>query len=94
MSPAGHDLALLVGTQKGLFIATPQRAGWRLDGPHIAGYEIIHTLAPPGEPGVFYAAASHKIWGTHIYRSEDGGRSWNSLPVAPQHAPGTHRTAL
>jgi photosystem II stability/assembly factor-like uncharacterized protein len=94
VSPAGSDLALLVGTQKGLFIATPQQSGWRLDGPHIAGYEIIHTLAPPGAPGVFYAAASHKIWGTHIYRSEDGGQSWNSLPTAPQHAPGTHRTAL
>jgi hypothetical protein len=94
VSAAGDDRALLVGTQKGLFIATPTTGGWRLEGPHVAGYEIIHACAPAHEPGVCYVAASHKIWGAHIYRSEDGGRSWESLPAAPQHAPGLHRSAL
>ena len=94
MSANAERPALLVGTQKGLFIARPDGEDWRLEGPHIAGYEIIHSCAPADEPGVFYAAASHKIWGAHIYRSEDGGQSWTSLPVAPQHAPGRHGTAL
>lgn len=94
MNRGGDGHALLVGTQKGLFIASRHSAGWQLNGPHIAGYEIIHTCAPPDESGVYYAAASHKIWGAHVYRSEDGGRSWNSLPAAPRHAPGIHRTAL
>lgn len=85
---------VLVGTQKGLFIASPGARGWQLEGPHIAGYEIIHSCAPPDEPGVLYAAASHKIWGAHVYRSEDHGRSWTSLAAAPQHPPGLHRTAL
>jgi photosystem II stability/assembly factor-like uncharacterized protein len=85
---------LLVGTQKGLFIARPDGDGWVLDGPHVAGYEIIHCCAPLEQPGVLYAAASHKIWGTHIYRSEDGGRSWASLPATPQHPVGMHKTAL
>ena len=76
---------LLVGTQKGLFIARADGDGWTLEGPHVAGYEIIHCCAPPREPGVLYAAASHKIWGAHIYRSEDYGRSWASLPATPQH---------
>jgi len=94
MSEELRSLSLLVGTQKGLFIARPGRRGWALEGPHIAGYEIIHSCAVPDEPGVFYAAASHKIWGAHVYRSEDGGRTWHSLPTAPQHAPGLHPTAL
>lgn len=94
MSPGGSRSALLVGTQKGLFIARRDDTGWRLDGPHIAGYEIIHCCTQPDEPGVIYAAASHKIWGAHLYRSEDGGRSWDALPAAPQHAPGAHRSAL
>jgi hypothetical protein len=51
VSAGGGDLALLVGTQKGLFIATPARDGWRLEGPSIAGYEVLHTCAPPDEPG-------------------------------------------
>jgi len=92
---SGADgLALVVGTQKGLFIATPAAEGWHIDGPHIAGYEVIHTCAPSDEPGVIYAAARHKIWGAHVYRSENGGRSWGSLATAPQHAPGLHQTAL
>ncbi len=91
---SGTQRMVLVGTQKGLFIARPEGDGWILDGPHIAGYEIIHCCAPPQEPGVIYAAAGHKIWGAHIYRSEDHGRSWASLPTAPQHAVGLHKTAL
>ncbi|MGD9387792.1 MAG: hypothetical protein PVI87_06150, partial [Gammaproteobacteria bacterium] len=94
MSGAVSEPMLLVGTQKGLFLARPRGEGWTLDGPHIAGYEIIHCCAPSEEPGVYYAAASHKIWGAHIYRSEDHGRSWESLPAAPKHAAGLHRTAL
>jgi hypothetical protein len=94
VSRGGDEPALLVGTQKGLFIATPGPTGWQLAGPQIAGYEIIHACAPPDEPGVFYVATRHTIWGAHIYRSEDGGRSWDSLPTAPQHPSGQHPTAL
>ena len=74
MNRGGDGLALLVGTQKGLFIASPRAGGWELEGPSIAGYEVLHTCTVPDEPGVVYAAASHKIWGAHVYRSEDWGR--------------------
>lgn len=94
MSGSRASPALLVGTQKGLFIARPEGREWALEGPHIPGYEIIHSCAVPGEPGVCYAAASHKIWGAHLYRSKDGGRTWQALPTAPQHAPGLYPTAL
>ena len=80
---------LLVGTHKGLFRAVRADGAWRLDGPHLAGYEVNHTCTVPGEPGTVYAATHHSVWGAHVYRSRDHGRSWTSLEAAPHHPPGT-----
>jgi photosystem II stability/assembly factor-like uncharacterized protein len=65
-----------------------------MSGPHIEGYEILHVLDSRAEPGVLLAAAHHKIWGAHIYRSEDSGVSWASLPSSPAHPAGRFTTAL
>ena len=87
---------LLVGTQKGLFRLTPSggSAPWRVEGPHIEGYEVLHVLASRSEPGVLFAAARHKIWGAHLYRSEDRGRSWAPLSSTPAHSSEEFRPAL
>ena len=95
--PAGLVRTVLIGTRKGLFIARHRAGQWELDGPHIAGYEIMHArpvAGPAGSPALIYAAARHPIWGAHLYRSEDGGVQWASLPHAPQHPPGRRPTAL
>ena len=78
-------MMLLVGTAKGLFRVTGGAAGgaWRIDGPHLAGYSVLHTLEAPG--GRLLAATSHKIWGAHIYTSDDGGATWASQDSAPEH---------
>jgi len=54
----------------------------------------MQTCPLRGDPQVIYASARHPIWGAHLYRSEDGGSSWESLPCAPQHPQGRHPTAL
>jgi photosystem II stability/assembly factor-like uncharacterized protein len=76
-------MMLLVGTAKGLFRVMSDAAGgrWLIDGPHLAGYSVLHTLEAPD--GRLYAATSHKIWGAHIYTSSDDGVSWSSLESAP-----------
>lgn len=78
---------LLVGTQKGLFRLESDagRRNWTLDGPLIAGYEILHAWLDPRQPQRGFAAASHTIWGVHVYRTDDGGRSWRSLSATPRH---------
>lgn len=84
---------LLVGTQKGLFRVTERRRGWRIDGPQLSGYEVLHTCA--AEPaGTVYAAARHAVWGAHLYRSRDHGVGWEALAEAPRHAAGQHGSAL
>jgi photosystem II stability/assembly factor-like uncharacterized protein len=85
---------LLIGTRKGLFAARQESGCWRLDGPHIAGYEVLQTYPLPSNPDVIYAAARHPIWGAHLYRSVDRGARWTSLPGAPRHPTGRHQSAL
>lgn len=86
--------ALLIGTRKGLFIARLDAGRWQLEGPHIAGYEIMHILVSPRDARILYASARHAIWGAHLYRSKDGGATWTALGAAPQHAPGVRDSAL
>ncbi len=80
---------MLVGTQKGLFIATTdaERRSWRLQGPHLAGYEVYHAVIDPRDRRTAYAAVRHIVWGVHIYRSEDAGREWDLLPEVPRPSP-------
>lgn len=87
-SNATHGAAaLLVGTRKGLFIARSgaDRGHWRVEGPHMAGYEIQRAFLDRRCRGVGYALAEHPVWGKHVYRSEDGGRNWNPLREIPRH---------
>jgi photosystem II stability/assembly factor-like uncharacterized protein len=74
-----------VGTRKGLFRAESDRGRreWRLEGPHLAGYEIYHARHDPRRPAAAYAAAHHMVWGVHVHRSDDSGHSWELLPEAP-----------
>jgi hypothetical protein len=94
-----HDnsgVVLLVGTQKGLFIlrSDARRTRWTLEGPHLAGHEILHAWLDPRDQTTGYAAAHHVVWGPHIYRSNDAARSWTSLPAVPRHPPGDYDNAL
>ena len=57
-------ITLFVGTQKGLFRfrANAGRSDWTVDGPHMAGYEVIHVCASPLDPALVYAAVKHTVW--------------------------------
>lgn len=79
-------VALVIGTRKGLFVARSEdRCEWTLDGPHIAGFEIQSAWLDPRDPVFGYAAAHHPVWGIHVHRTEDGGRSWRPLAEVPRH---------
>ena len=85
--PDADAMALLVGTDKGLFRLVEDAAtgGWLIDGPHLAGYSVLHTMMTSDD--TLYAATAHKVWGAHLYRSHDRGKSWVPLDAVPRHAP-------
>lgn len=95
--PGSADPAstLLVGTEKGLFrVRFDARGAARLDGPHLAGYQVQHVVSHPHRPGELLAAVDHPVWGSHLHRSDDAGASWTSLNATPQHPPGRHSQSL
>lgn len=86
-------VVLLVGTRMGLFTLESDRARrrWRIRGPGLTGYEIYHAVLDPRDPRRAYAAARHSVWGVHLYRSADGGGTWDLLTEAPHYPPETGR---
>ncbi len=69
-APADTTVVLLVGTRKGLFLASSsgERRAWRLEGPHLAGYEVYHAILDPRDLRTAYAATRHAVWGVHVHR--------------------------
>ncbi len=79
------SVTLLVGTRRGLFIArSGDRIQWVLEGPHLEGREVYHAIRDP-RTGVLWAATDHKVWGAHVHRSDDRGRTWEVLEAAPHY---------
>jgi photosystem II stability/assembly factor-like uncharacterized protein len=89
------ESTLFVGTEKGLFRLSVGGSGPpEIDGPHLAGYRVLHVVAAPGTTRDLLAAVAHPVWGTHIHHSSDGGAHWSSLAAVPHHPPGRHASGL
>ena len=86
---------VLVGTRKGAFVLTSdeRRRDWNVEGPHFAGWEIYHVKASPVEPDRIYASQSSSWFGQIVQRSQDGGKSWETVgnEFAYHGIPGTHQ---
>lgn len=72
---------VLVGTSKGAFILSSdgKRKQWKVDGPHFGGWEIYHLKGSPVEPNRLYASQATDWFGQVIHRSDDGGKSWETV---------------
>jgi photosystem II stability/assembly factor-like uncharacterized protein len=86
---------VLVGTRKGAFILTSdgKRKEWQVDGPHFGGWEIYHMKGSPVNPNRIYASQSSSWFGQVVHRSDDGGKSWQTVgnEFAYEGVPGTHQ---
>jgi hypothetical protein len=85
---------VLVGTRKGAFILTSDRARmkWKVDGPHFPGWEMYHLKGSPVDPNRLYASQSTGWFGQLIQRSDDGGATWTPMDnkFVYDGIPGTH----
>lgn len=76
---------LLIGTRRGLFIArSDDRRNWTLSQPLLEGREIYHAMHDP-RTNSLWAASAHTVWGAHVHRSSDHGKTWELLEDAPHY---------
>ena len=68
---------VLAGTRKGLFLLSSDegRRSWEIEGPLLAGWEIMHAVVDPRD-GALYACSTHFVYGATVHRSVDGGKTW------------------
>ena len=89
------SVRVLVGTHKGAFILTSdgKRKTWKIDGPHFAGWEIYHMNGSPVDPNRLYASQSSDWFGQVVHRSDDGGKTWETVgnKFVYDGVPGTHQ---
>jgi photosystem II stability/assembly factor-like uncharacterized protein len=85
---------LLVGTEKGLFIldSDDRRERWHVRGPEHKGWQVYSLLADtrPATPAI-YAGLSSFVYGSHLQRSDDGGRTWTAIETGPRFPEGSSR---
>jgi photosystem II stability/assembly factor-like uncharacterized protein len=86
---------VLVGTRKGAFILTSDRnrQKWDVAGPHFGGLEVFHVKGSPVDPNRIYASQASDWFGQVIYRSNDGGTTWETAGNKFEYdgTPGTHQ---
>jgi photosystem II stability/assembly factor-like uncharacterized protein len=86
---------VLVGTRKGAFILTSdgKRERWDVSGPHFGGWEIYHLKGSPVDQNRIYASQSSSWFGQTMQRSNDGGKTWETVgnKFAYDGVPGTHQ---
>jgi photosystem II stability/assembly factor-like uncharacterized protein len=81
-----NEVVLCIGTRRGLFLARSRdRLSWRLSEPLLVGREVYHAWLDQREPRRGWAASAHKVWGTHVHRTSDGGETWEVLEAAPHY---------
>jgi photosystem II stability/assembly factor-like uncharacterized protein len=86
---------VLVGTRKGAFVmeSDGKREKWDISGPHFAGWEIYHAKGSPADPDRIYVSQSNSWFGQTMQRSNDGGKTWDSVgnKFVYEGVPGTHQ---
>jgi photosystem II stability/assembly factor-like uncharacterized protein len=89
------EIRVLVGTRKGAFILTSdaRRERWDTSEPLFGGWEIYHLKGSPVNPNRLYASQASDWFGQVIHRSDDGGKTWDTVgnQFTYEGTPGTHQ---
>jgi photosystem II stability/assembly factor-like uncharacterized protein len=69
------------------------RRNWEIAGPFFGGWEIYHLKGSPVDPNRIYASQGSSWFGQVMQRSNDGGRTWETVgnKFAYDGVPGTHQ---
>lgn len=89
---ASSAVTLLIGTKKGFFTLRSDegRKQWALSEPGKLGNIIHHVVSDPRDPNVWLMATKTGHLGPALFRSADGGKTWEeskqppAFPKAPE----------
>ena len=72
---------VLVGTHKGAFILNSDgtRKKWKVSQPQFGGLEFYHLKGSPVDPKRIYASQVSDWFGQVMHRSDDGGKTWQTV---------------
>jgi len=86
---ADQKLLLLLGTRKGVFIASSDaaRQNWSLAGPFCETWPVNHVIADP-TTGTIYAGGGNAWFGPAVWKSTDLGASWTHSSAGLAYAQG------
>ncbi|MBI2837837.1 MAG: hypothetical protein HYX75_05960 [Acidobacteria bacterium] len=73
LAPSDPDRLIIAGYY-GLFESLDSGSRWRRIADAPAEYGVDHLVFDPSDSDVLYAA---ERWSSRVFRSDDGGRSWN-----------------
>ena len=73
--------------------ADGKRERWDVEGPLFPGWEMYHLKGSPAEPDRLFASQSSGWFGQVLQRSDDGGKTWETVDNEFRYdgTPGTHR---
>src|SRR5207249_452331 len=78
------DAAVVVGTQKGLFVFRSEggRSRFAVSGPHLAGLEC-YAVGVDGRSGALrlLAGTTSEHWGSVVQTSDDLGQTWSEPTI-------------
>ncbi len=79
------ETTVFLGTRKGIFTlrSASDRSHWILDAPSFLGHIAQHVVPDPRTPGLVLAGCSTGHLGPTVFRSHDGGLTWNEASVPP-----------
>ncbi|HEX9779502.1 MAG TPA: sialidase family protein, partial [Geopsychrobacteraceae bacterium] len=95
-TPASGPVTLLIATRKGAWLLKGDsgRRGWQIEGPIFLGHIVHHMVLDPRDRRTLLMAARTGHLGPTVFRSADGGKSWQeasrppAFPKAPEGSKG------
>jgi hypothetical protein len=76
------DVAIVVGTAKGVFAIRCSNGGADLSGPHLAGEQTYSVAIDDREDAPrFFAGSTSEHWGSVVRASEDLGATWTDPEI-------------
>jgi photosystem II stability/assembly factor-like uncharacterized protein len=84
-TPATGPVTLLVATRKGAWFlkGDSERRGWQIEGPIFLGHIVHHLMFDPRDQHTLLMAARTGHLGPTVFRSADGGKSWQEASRPP-----------